>query len=394
MSNRFAERMNHVHESFVREILKATENPEIISFAGGLPSPDSFPVKEIEKAACKVLSEQGARALQYATTEGDIALRKFIANRYKTKHGLDISPDNIIITTGSQQALDLIGKVFLDEGDSVIIECPGYLGAIQSLAMYMPKFISVPLNDDGIDIKELDDVLKTNSPKLFYTVTNFNNPMGTTYTLENKKEIAKRLKGTDTYIIEDNPYGELRFSGEDVPLMPSVLDDNVILLGSFSKVVAPAMRLGWIYANNEVIQKLTIALQASTLHTNSFAQKLVAQYLIDNDLDNHIAKIKEMYSHKRNLMVRELEKELPPEVKFTRPEGGMFLWVTLPENISSRKVFEVAFKNNVIFVPGDPFYVETGDTNTMRLNYTNSSDEQIVEGVKCLANAIKQVIEI
>lgn len=393
MAVKFSERIVNTPRSFIREILKVTENPEVISFAGGLPNPESFPVEEIAKCSEKVLMQQGAKALQYATTEGERSLREYIADRYRTKHGLNVSADNIIITTGSQQGLDLLGKTLIDKGDPIIIERPGYLGAIQAMSMFQADFLPINLNNDGVDIVALDNILATNSPKFFYAVTNFNNPKGITYSLENKKQIAQRLQDRDMLFIEDNPYGELRFLGEDVPLMKSLLYDNTVLLGSFSKIVAPAMRLGWVCASEGIIEKLTVAAQASCLHTNSFVQKVAAQYLQDYDLDKHIAKIRELYGRKRNLMVSELEKNLPLEVEFTRPDGGMFLWVTLPEGVSALEVFNVASKQNVVFVPGDPFYVGETGVNTMRLNYTNSSDSQIINGIKLLSSAIKQVLD-
>nr|WP_038287948.1 PLP-dependent aminotransferase family protein [Acetivibrio straminisolvens] len=393
MNIQFADRMNNVHKSFIREILKATVNPEVISFAGGLPNPASFPVEAVQEATQKVLNDDGSSVLQYSTTEGYLPLRQYIAERYLKKKGIIIDPYEILITSGSQQGLDLIGKVLLNKNDDIILEEPGYLGAIQALSIFEPKFHTVPLRDDGVDINSLKEVLNKCNPKLFYAVPNFQNPSGITYTAQNREGVANILKNTDTIFVEDDPYGELRFIGEHVPPMKTYLGDNVILLGSFSKIVAPGMRLGWICAKREIMEKLIIAKQASDLHTNYFSQRIVYQYLVDNDIDNHIKKITELYREQRNCMVSMIEKYFPKEVKSTKPEGGMFLWATLPEGFSALELFDIASKQNVAFVPGDPFYITKKGINTMRLNYTNSTEEKIEEGIKRLSAAINQLIK-
>ena len=392
MNIEFADRMNHVQKSFIREILKITENPDVISFAGGLPNPDSFPIEEIKQASERVLADYGSSILQYSSTEGYLPLREYIAERYYKRFGLNVEADEILITNGSQQALDLIGKILLNKGDRVVLERPGYLGAIQSFSIFEPEFQSVSLNDDGIDLNQLADTLKTHNPKLFYTVPNFHNPSGVTYSAENREKVAALLKQHQTVLIEDDPYSELRFIGEDLPPIKKFLGNQSIMLGSFSKIVAPAMRLGWICAQGEMMEKLIIAKQAADLHTNYYSQRIVHQFLIDNDLEDHIEKIKEMYKQKRECMVQMIEKYFPQEVKITRPEGGMFLWVTLPEQMSSLELFHEASKENVAFVPGDPFYVNGKNVNTLRLNYTNSSEEMIEEGIKRLAKVIKQML--
>lgn len=392
MKTQFANRMDHVKKSFIREILKVTENPEVISFAGGLPNPESFPVEEIGIATQKVLSEDGKKVLQYSTTEGYLPLRRMISDRYNQRFGLKIDTDEILITNGSQQALDLISKVFLDKGDDVLIERPGYLGAIQALSVYEPNFHTVLLDDDGVNLDSLEKVLKNHTPKFFYTVPNFQNPSGRTYSIENRKAVAEILKRYDTLLVEDDPYGELRFMGNDMPPMKTFLGDKAILLGSFSKVVAPGMRLGWICANPEIMEKLIIVKQAADLQTNSFSQRVVCQYLEDNDLDLHIRKIKKMYQSQRDCMVEMIRRYFPPQISYTQPQGGMFLWVTLPKGMSSLKLFELASKVNVAFVPGDPFYVDENNTNTLRLNYTNSNEVEIKEGIKRLGKAIEELM--
>ena len=389
MKRAFADRMACVHKSFVREILKVTEDPEIISFAGGLPNPRYFPVQGVAKAATKVLSDSGEAALQYSTTEGYLPLREMIAARY-AKRGLKVKASEILITNGSQQGLDLMSKVFLNKGDGVILERPTYLAAIQSFGFFEPKFHSIPLEEDGIDPQELSRVLAKDSAKLFYSVPNFQNPTGITYSQDKLRAVAEIMENESTIFIEDNPYGELRFMGEDRPSMRSFLGDGAVLLGSFSKIVAPGIRLGWTCASEDIMEKLIVAKQASDLHSNYFSQRVVHQYLQDNDIDRHIALIRRAYKEQRDCMVRTMEETFPESVRFTKPEGGMFLWVTLPEEMSSFDLFERAIKEKVAFVPGRAFYADGGGKNTMRLNYSNCDNERIVEGITRLAKAIKE----
>ncbi len=386
MNNLFADRMNNVHKSFIREILKVTENPEIISFAGGLPNPDSFPVKEVQEAVTNVLTSNGEEILQYSTTEVYQPLREYIASRYK-KNGLKVHPDQVLITNGSQQGIDLTGKIFLNKDDNVLVESPTYLAAIQSFGLMEARFKSVPLLEDGADLDAVKRSLDENRIKLFYSVTNFQNPTGITYSQKKREMLADILKDRDTIFVEDNPYGEIRFLGEDIPPVKKYLDSGV-LFGSFSKIVSPGMRLGWIVAPDEVMEKLVTAKQASDLHSNYFTQRVVYQYLTDNDVDKHIEKIKAMYRDQRNLMVEMIEEYFPEDVKITRPEGGMFLWVTLPEDLSSLKLFDLAIKENVAFVPGKAFYTDDMGDNTLRLNFSNSSADKIEEGIKRLGSVI------
>ncbi|UZW14637.1 PLP-dependent aminotransferase family protein [Clostridium pasteurianum] len=394
MSIVFADRMNKVQKSFIREILKVTENPDVISFAGGLPNPLSFPIKEVKEASEKVLSENGNSVLQYSTTEGYLPLREYIAKRYYKRFGLKVHANEILITNGSQQGLDLIGKVLLNKNDNILIERPGYLGAIQAFSIFEPVFNSVPLNDEGVDTAALRKTLDQCNPKLFYTVPNFQNPSGITYSAENREKIADILKERDTVLIEDDPYGEIRFMGEDLPPIRSKLKDNSIMLGSFSKIVAPAMRLGWICAKGEMMEKLLVAKQAADLHSNYYAQRVVYQFLMDNDLDEHIKKIKRLYKNQRDCMVEMIEKYFPEQVKSTKPEGGMFLWITLLDGVSSLDLFNTAIEENVAFVPGDPFYINKTGMNTLRLNYTNSDENMIEEGIKRLGKAINEIIKV
>ena len=392
MKNLFADRMAKTHKSFIREILKVTQDDKVISFAGGLPNPKLFPVKEFADACQKVLLQDGENVLQYSTTEGYLPLREFIAERYFVKRGLQASPDEILITNGSQQCLDLVGKVFLNKGDRVIIERPGYLGAIQAFGIFEPEFVPVPLLDDGMDIGLLEKALETNQTKLFHTVINFQNPSGVTYSQQKREQLADIIKGHNMVLVEDNPYGELRFMGGDLPSMKNYLPDSTIVLGSFSKVVTPGLRLGWICAAPDVMERIVVAKQSSDLHSNYLSQRAVYQYLIDNDLDEHILNIRKVYKKQRDLMVSMIEEHFPEEIKCTKPEGGMFLWVTLPEGLSSLHLFKLATKENVAFVPGRAFYVDGGGDNTLRLNFSNSDEEKIEDGIKRLAKVIKRIL--
>lgn len=388
----YANRTNKLHKSFIREILKVTENPQVISFAGGLPNAKYFPIKEIQRACTKVLEDNGHTALQYSTTEGYLPLRRYIAQRYAKRHGLEIDPDTIIITNGSQQGIDLIGKVFIDKGDPVVLERPGYLGAIQAFGVYEPQFQPISLLDDGIDTVQLAEALRKNRIKLFHMVANFQNPSGITYSKEKRLSIADMFRGYNGILVEDDPYGELRYSGENLPSLRHYLQDNIILLGSFSKIVSPGLRLGWICASPEIIEKLVIVKQASDLHSNYFSQRILYQYLADNDIDEHILKIKQAYGRQKDLMISIMEQHFPAEVEFTRPQGGMFLWASLPKELSSAKLFELAIQEKVAFVPGKPFYVDGGGDNTLRLNFSNSDETRIEEGIKRLAKIIKRFL--
>ena len=388
----YSERIKNTPSSFIREILKVTQRPEIISFAGGLPNPISFPQEELKISMNRITDKFGAKIYQYSTTMGLDSLREFIVERYKKIWSMPIDIDNVIITTGSQQALDLIGKVFVDEHDKIMVEKPSYLGLLQSFSMYFAEFVQTKLNDDGLDIPELKQTLKTYKPKLAYLIPNFQNPTGLTYSLENRKAVFETIKDEDMILIQDDPYGELRFEdGERLPYIGLNQTEKNIYLGSFSKIVTPGMRLGYIIASKEIIKMLETAKQASDLHSNIFGQYLISDYLQNNDLDKHIDKIKKLYKTQAGAMVEAMKKYFPTDVKFTIPKGGMFSWVTLAENVSSVDLFDKAIKKNVAFVPGDPFYVKERNVNTLRLNYTNADCETIEEGIKRLSEALKEV---
>jgi len=378
--------MGTVHRSFIREILKVTADSEIISFAGGLPNPELFPVAAMDTASREVFAEIGSSALQYSTTEGDAGLRAIISERY-AKRGLEVEPDSILITTGSQQILDLCAKVFLDKGDKVVIEKPGYLGAIQAFSLFEPEFVTVSLEDDGPNLVELEDAFKDGA-KCFYAVPNFQNPSGVSYSLEKRKAVAALLDKYGVLFVEDDPYGELRFMGEDLPSVFGFCKTPGILCGSFSKIAAPGFRIGWVVAEKTVYDKLVIAKQASDLHTSTVAQAIMRRYLETNDIESHVALIRERYGHQREVMVEMIKKYFPSEVSITQPEGGMFLWATMPEGFSSMDLFDVAIKEKVAFVPGRPFYVDGSGENTMRLNFSNSDEDRIEKGINRLGKSI------
>lgn len=393
MSNIFSERIIDVPKSFIREILKVAVEPDIISFAGGLPNRDLFPVSALQEASNDVFDSAGKEVLQYSNTEGYLPLREYIAQRYETKKGIKVSPENILITNGSQQGLDLLAKVFLNQGDEIIIEEPGYLGAIQAFSIYSPSFRTVQLSDEGLNIQELTGLLNTYNPKLMYTVPNFQNPSGISYAKSNREAVANLIKDKDIYLIEDDPYGELRYIGEDIISFKKILPEQTILLGSFSKVVAPSFRIGWVVAPDYIMEKLIIAKQASDLHTNYISQRILDQYLSDNDLNEHISLIKDTYNRQRKAMLNSITKYFSDEIKCTKPEGGMFLWVTLPDDIPAMEFFDLAIQNKVAFVPGDPFYINKKNTSTLRLNYSCVDEKNIEMGIKRLADTFARVIK-
>jgi 2-aminoadipate transaminase len=390
MYDKFARRMGSVHRSFIREILKITADPEIISFAGGLPNPELFPVSAMDEASREVFAEIGASALQYSTTEGDAGLRAIIARRYEGR-GLTVDPDSVLVTTGSQQILDITAKVFLDRGDKVVIERPGYLGAIQAFSFFEPEFVTVSLDGDGPNLEELEAAFKDGA-KCFYAVPNFQNPSGVSYSLEKRKKVAELLDKYGVLFIEDDPYGELRFMGEDLPSVYSLNQGTGLLCGSFSKIAAPGFRLGWVVAEKEIYDKLVIAKQASDLHTSTVAQAIMRRYLETNAIEAHVDLIRERYGRQREAMVEMIKRYFPEDVAITEPEGGMFLWATLPGDVSAMDLFDIAIKDKVAFVPGRPFYVDGTGENTLRLNFSNSDEARIEEGIKRLGKSIDTLL--
>ncbi|ACU91130.1 PLP-dependent aminotransferase family protein [Desulfomicrobium baculatum] len=394
MSFRFTNRIQNTPKSFIREILKVTQDPSIISFAGGLPNPHLFPIEALQDAARETLATSGARALQYSTTEGHAELRGWIAARY-AKRGITVDPDQVLITTGSQQCLDLLGKLFIEKNDEVILERPSYLGTIQAFTMFEPRFVTVDLEEDGPNLEQVKVLLATGRPKLFYAVPNFQNPSGLTYSRAKREELGRLLqKYPETIFIEDDPYGELRFSGEHHQPVFAHTGGRSIMLGSFSKITVPGFRLGWMVAPPEIIRLAVKAKQAADLHSSTFNQFVINEYLKKHSIDDHIAKITECYGSQATAMVTTLEREAPEGVTFTRPEGGMFSWVTLPEGKGScMDLFNLAIGQKVAFVPGMPFYTDGGGQNTLRLNFSNASEQTIDEGITRLCRCMKDFLK-
>ncbi len=388
----FSNRIMGVPKSFIREILKIAGNPHIISFAGGLPNGTLFPMEHLRTATERVFEKGGPGIMQYSNSEGYYPLREEIAQRYRNTSNVIVNPDNILITNGSQQGLDILGKVFINEGDDIIIEEPGYLGAIQAFATYSATFNTVPVNEEGIDLEKLEQTLHSTASKLIYLVPNFQNPSGITYSNENRAAVAELIKGTGTYLVEDNPYGELRFAGTHKKSFFDFIPEQTILLGTISKTIAPSFRLGWIVAPDDVFEKLLIAKQAADLHTNYFSQRIVEEFLSDYSLDRHVEKLRVVYGEQKAAMIKAIKKYFPPEVTYTDPEGGMFIWGTLPEGNSATELFNRAVKKNVAFVPGDAFYVNKTDMNTFRLNYSNSDNESIEKGINILGQCIRDML--
>ncbi len=389
LSALFSRRTQRMQRSAIREILKVTEDPQIISFAGGLPNPRTFPVADVAESAAKVLREAGTNALQYSTTEGYRPLREFIAQRYAEKRGLTVDPDEILITNGSQQGLDLLGKVLLDAGDTVLLERPAYLGAIQSFSAYEPKFAAVTLEDDGPNLDELRAALDERKPKIFYTVPNFQNPSGLSYSAAKRAAVGRLCAERPVVLVEDDPYGELRFRGEPLPALRASCPGSV-MLGSFSKIVAPGLRLGWIVAPRQLMDLMVTAKQGVDLHSNYISQRVVHQHLLDHDLDQHVAKVRELYGRQRDAMVAAIKRYFPAEVWCSEPDGGMFLWARLPEGVSVMALFKVAIERKVAFVPGSAFFTEPDDRH-LRLNFSNSDEAKIEEGIRRLGEAIREL---
>ncbi|KNF07135.1 aromatic-amino-acid aminotransferase 1 [Gottschalkia purinilytica] len=393
MTLKYANRMKGIRASEIREILKLTQKAEVISFAGGLPAPELFPIDAIKEISREVLEEHGEKALQYATTEGYLPLRKQITERM-TKFGINTNADNILITNGSQQGLDFAGKIFLDPDDVVLCENPSYLGAINAFKAYEAKFIEVPTDDEGMIISELEEIVKTTDKiKLIYVVPDFQNPTGRTWSIERRKGLIEIANKYDLIIIEDNPYGELRFEGEIPPSVKSFdVEGRVVFLGTFSKTFCPGFRLAWTCASEEILSKFILVKQSSDLQASTISQMELSKFINKYDLDKHVEKIKSVYRRRRDIMMKTMKEEFPDEVKFTYPEGGLFTWVELPEHINSRDLAIKAIDNNVAFVPGDPFYPNGGKFNNFRLNYSNMNEDRIVEGIKRLAKAIKEML--
>jgi 2-aminoadipate transaminase len=394
-SHMFSRLSTNMRASEIRELLKLLEKGEIISFAGGLPNPAAFPIKEIREICLDLIDNKASQVLQYGTTEGVNELRHQLAKRMRKK-GMDVDHRNILVTQGSQQALDLIGKVFIDPDDIVLVGAPTYLGADNAFKSYGAVLESIPLDNKGMPpdlLNEKIHLLKTHGkhPDLLYLVPSFHNPAGCTIPTSRREEIMQIAVDNDLVLVEDSPYSELRYSGKQVkPFKVIDPDGRVIYLGTFSKILAPGFRIAWCVAEGEILHKLIIMKQAADLCTNPFGQHVAAEYLSRGYIDTHVEKIKALYKSKRDKMIAAIEKHFPKDVKWTKPDGGMFIWVTLPECIDTREMFPRAVENNVAYVIGSAFYSDGRVSSSMRLNYTFATDEQIDIGIKRLADTIKE----
>lgn len=389
-----AERMEGVRASEIRELLKFTARSEVISFAGGLPAPELFPVREIEAAAVSALDHEGARVLQYSTTEGDPRLREIIAARMNRVRGTSRTADEVLVTAGSQQGLDLSGKIFLDAGDVVLCESPTYIGAIQALRIFQPRFIEVPTDDDGMIIEALARRLAAEPrARVIYVVPDFQNPTGRRWSTERRRALLEAAAHHPVVVIEDSPYAELAFDGPPLPAIQS-LDEHgqVVYLGTFSKTFCPGLRLGWVAGPKELVEKYVLVKQGADLHTSTLPQRLLQLYLDWHDFDAHIQRIRTLYHRRRNVMLEVMDRFFPPGVRYTRPQGGLFLWVELPEQLNARKLLAASLAENVAFVPGGAFYPNGGHEHTIRLNFSNMPEERIREGIRRLAQVIRNFL--
>ena len=392
MTMKFSKRMERMQASEIRELLKLTQKPEIISFAGGLPAPELFPVEELAKVAEDVLKSEGRQLLQYATTEGRPSLRQKIADRMLAKYNTKVSPDEILITTGSQQCLDFAGKLFLDPGDIVLCESPSYLGALNAFNAYEPNFVEVPTDDGGLIPEELDKILSTTERcKFIYVIPDFQNPTGRTWSMERRIKFMEVVNKHNLPVLEDNPYGELRFEGEILPSLKSMDTKGLVMfLGTFSKIFCPGLRLGWVAAVPDVVSEFVKIKQSADLHTSNFDQGLADAYIENYDLDAHVEQIKALYKHRRDVIIESMEKMMPEGVKWTHPEGGLFLWLTFPQGVSAAQVFMKCIEKNVAGVTGDASYPNGKTDRNMRINYSNMPDEKIAEGIRRMSEAIKE----
>lgn len=400
--HRFAQRTQRMSSSAIRELLKLTEKPDVISFAGGLPAPDVFPLEEFAEACRIVLSRDGAQALQYSTTEGYLPLREMIA-RHTGRYGIEISPENVLITSGSQQALDLLGKVFINPGDRILVESPTYLGALQAWNAYGAEYLAVPMDDFGMIPEALEEALRA-GPKFIYVLPNFQNPTGVTLSIERRQKLVELADHYGVPIVEDDPYGQLRYEGEHLPSVVSLdglyrdecragYRGNVIYLSTFSKILAPGLRLAWVIAPAEVIRKLVQAKQGADLHTATFNQLVAYQVSHGGFLDRHIHVIRRVYRERRDRMLAAMDRFFPAEVDWTHPQGGLFLWGVLPENLDAAEVLRTAIEEKVAFVPGMSFHPCGGGHNTMRLNFSNATPENIQEGIARLGRVLNELVK-
>ena len=395
LDNYFSDMSKRAKKSAIRELLKLTKEPGIISFAGGLPAPETFPVEELREVTEEVLKNEAAFALQYGTTEGDDLLREQLVKRYR-EMGLDITKENLVITTASQQSLDFLGRVFINKGDKVIVEFPSYLGALQAFNAFGANPIGIPSDEHGMDPKLLEAKLAElaangEQVKFMYIIPDFQNPSGVTMPEFRRKEIIEIAHKYNVLIVEDSPYRELRFEGVAQPTIYQLdKEGTTITLGTFSKIFVPGFRIGWVIADPKIIDKFVTTKQSVDLCTPPFVQRIAGRYMEKGLFSTKLGDIIRLYKHKKDLMMDCFEKYLPEGVKWTNPEGGLFLFVYLPEHMDAEKLFKIAIANKVAFVLGTVFYCDGSGKNTLRINFSYCSDEQIIEGVKRLGQAIRE----
>jgi len=386
-----SERSARMKSSVIRELLKLTMQPDMISFAGGLPAPELFPVREFKEACNYILEHHGPQALQYGPTEGYPPLKEFLAESMQ-KYSVPAVPGNILMTNGSQQALDLVGRLFINNGDKILTDAPTYLGAIQAWRAYKPQFITVPLDDDGMDPERVEKTLQQHRIKFMYVLPNFHNPAGTTISYERRRRLVELAARYGAFIVEDDPYGELRFEGEDIAPLMSMHKENVIYLSTFSKTLSPGIRLGWIVASERVIAPLVQAKQGADLQTGTFIQYVAHDIVGRGIIKRHVKRIRSVYKERRDVMLAAMEEYFPPGVTWTRPQGGLFLWVRMPEHVDSEELLKVAVEEKVAFVPGVAFYPDSKEGhNCMRLNFSYAKPEMSREGIRRLGQAMLHV---
>lgn len=389
----FSKNVTNLKSSVIRELLKLTRKPEVISFAGGLPAPETFPIQAVQEIACQVLQERGSLALQYGPTEGELPLREELA-RWLGVHKPGITPAHVLVTTGSQQGLDIVAKVFIDPGDIVVVELPSYIGGIQAFSAYRAKMVGVPQDSRGLRVDLLEKVLarlakRGKKPKFIYVVPDFQNPSGVTLTEERRHRLLELAYHYDVVVVEDSPYRDLRFTGHPVPPLYALdTRDQVIVLGTFSKILCPGLRLAWLIAPPVFMERMVVAKQSMDLASPTFNQLVAAEFMRRGLLEPQIERIRRLYGKKRNVMLKALREYMPKGVRWTRPEGGLFLWVKLPARMDATQLFPKAIEENVAYVIGEAFHCNGKGKNTMRLNFSFPSEEEIVEGIRRLGRVV------
>ncbi|MBN2304549.1 MAG: PLP-dependent aminotransferase family protein [Anaerolineae bacterium] len=400
--SRYALRMRGVTSSTIREILKLTQRPEVISFAGGLPAAEYFPTERFQDACQRVLSNSAHQALQYSPTEGYPPLREFIAERLNRSYNIQVDIDNVMITSGSQQALSLLAGLMINPGDHILVEHPTYLGALQAFSTFQASYVSVPCDDNGICAEQVPAALR-HAPKFMYILPNFQNPGGTTLHADRRQELVNIAEAHGVPIVEDDPYGMLRYDGEDIPSLLAFdaerlggrahqYDGNVIYLSTFSKSLAPGLRIAWVVGPPQVLARLVQVKQGADLHTSTFNQMVIYEVAKDGFIDEHVATLREVYRKRRDAMLGALDRFMPHEVRWTQPQGGLFLWMHFPAQINARELFEASVRRNVAFVPGDAFFTEPDPPPTARINFSCMDEAGIVEGIKRMAEAIEELL--